>query len=172
MVQRRSSVVRINGYRSIPGNIEHLLMRAVALQPVSASIDAQGDDVFGRYKTVGYKLNTFLTFKLNYIASFYKYRLMFIFNLYINLLLFYLQGLFTVPYGTDLNHAVIIVGYGTTIAGHDYWLTKNSWGKHWGEGGYVRMQRNIMNNTELCGIAIDPAYPVIKKRSNSTNDEL
>ena len=46
-----------------------------------------------------------------------------------------------------ISHAVVVVGYGTQD-GLDYWLVKNSWGKGWGEQGYMKIQRGV----NMCGI--------------------
>ena len=41
-----------------------------------------------------------------------------------------------------MNHAIIIVGYGETEDGIKYWVAKNSWGADWGDGGYIKFERN------------------------------
>lgn len=70
------------------------------------------------------------------------------------------QGVFTGKCGTELDHGVVVVGYGTEN-GEDYWLVRNSWGTNWGEDGYFKLQRNVGNTrTGKCGIAIEPSYPV------------
>nr|BAD16614.1 cysteine proteinase [Dianthus caryophyllus] len=71
----------------------------------------------------------------------------------------YDSGVFTGKCGTALDHGVAVVGYGTED-GLDYWIVRNSWGDTWGEGGYIRMQRNTKLPSGICGIAIEPSYPI------------
>lgn len=61
--------------------------------------------------------------------------------------------------GTELNHAITAVGYGTASDGSKYWLMKNSWGASWGEGGYVRIHRGVRGEG-VCGLAKLASYPV------------
>ncbi|PSR89486.1 Vignain like [Actinidia chinensis var. chinensis] len=91
---------------------------------------------------------------------------------------FYSEGVFTGECGTELDHGVAIVGYGTTLDGTKYWIVKNSWGPEWGEKGYIRMQRGISDKEGLCGIAMQASYPIKTSVNNpkgppsSPKDEL
>ncbi|XP_057949704.1 zingipain-2-like [Malania oleifera] len=79
----------------------------------------------------------------------------------------YDSGVFTGECGTELDHGVAAVGYGTEN-GKDYWIVRNSWGAGWGETGYIRMQRNLAENSfGKCGIAMQPSYPT--KRNTTQN---
>jgi len=42
---------------------------------------------------------------------------------------------------SGINHAVLLVGAGTTNDGIDFFTIKNSWGPNFGEDGYVRIER-------------------------------
>ncbi|KAG6424937.1 hypothetical protein SASPL_115360 [Salvia splendens] len=71
----------------------------------------------------------------------------------------YESGVFTGHCGTELDHGVVAVGYGTE-KGKDYWIVRNSWGTSWGEEGYIKVERNVANvSTGKCGIAMEASYP-------------
>jgi KDEL-tailed cysteine endopeptidase len=63
--------------------------------------------------------------------------------------------------GTNLDHGVLIVGYGAENS-QDYWLVKNSWGITWGDKGYVKIARSSStNDAGICGIAMEPSFPSV-----------
>ena len=59
--------------------------------------------------------------------------------------------------GTNLDHGVLAVGYGTEN-GVEYYLVKNSWGATWGDAGYVKI--GVEDGAGVCGIQSGPpSYP-------------
>jgi len=108
--------VGLKGYTDVTVNNEVQLQAAVALQPVSVAVEADGMDWQ-----------------------------------------FYSGGIISDACGTNLDHGVIAVGYGTQ-GGVDYWKVRNSWGTSWGMQGYVLLKRGKTGAGE-CGIAMDPSYP-------------
>ena len=72
---------------------------------------------------------------------------------------FYSSGVLTARCGTNLDHGVLAVGYGT-LDGVDYYKLKNSWGSSWGMDGYVLLERKDVKGGQ-CGILLAASYPVL-----------
>jgi len=64
----------------------------------------------------------------------------------------YSSGIFNSSCTGQIDHAVAVVGYSK-----DYWKVRNSWGKTWGEEGYIRMTRG----SDECHIADMGSYPTM-----------
>jgi C1A family cysteine protease len=58
--------------------------------------------------------------------------------------------------GTQLDHAVTAVGYGTEN-GQEYYLVRNSWGASWGDQGYIKIA--AVPGVGICGIQQVSLYP-------------
>jgi cathepsin L len=65
----------------------------------------------------------------------------------------YKSGVFCGTCGQNLDHGVLLAGYGTDTV--NYWKVKNSWGTSWGEQGYMRMCRD----KNECGVSDEPSHP-------------
>ena len=59
---------------------------------------------------------------------------------------------------TQLDHIILLVGYGTQVKNQDFYWAKNSWGASWGENGYIQLARNRDNN---CGVASYASYAIV-----------
>jgi len=64
----------------------------------------------------------------------------------------YSGGILSRGCGTNLDHAVLAVGYG-----RGFFKVKNSWGSSWGEHGYLR----ISDSGNTCGIHSVASYPKV-----------
>jgi cathepsin L len=76
---------------------------------------------------------------------------------------YYSSGVLDGTCGTNLDHGVLVTGYGTYTNGEDYWKVKNSWGESWGMNGYILICRDCGKNGNdgECGILMDPIQPVV-----------
>lgn len=74
---------------------------------------------------------------------------------------FYSGGVMDSACGTQLDHGVLAVGYGTE-GGKDYYKVKNSWGATWGDKGYILLARGAkFNPSGQCGIQMAASYPIV-----------
>lgn len=76
----------------------------------------------------------------------------------------YKSGVITAKCGTKLDHAVLLVGYGT-MNGTAYWKVKNSWNTDWGMDGYVLIERGVKSSGGMCGIRAESTYPIVSSKS-------
>ncbi|KJP88439.1 cysteine proteinase [Plasmodium fragile] len=104
---------------------------------------------------------------------------------------FYDGGIFNGTCTEELNHSVLLVGYGqvqtSKIFEHNniyddatgvtkegalaapkaddgiqyYWIIKNSWSKYWGENGFMRLSRNKAGDNVFCGVGVEVFYPIL-----------
>jgi C1A family cysteine protease len=73
---------------------------------------------------------------------------------------FYSKGVFTGKCGTDLDHGIVLTGYGT-LDGKDFWKCKNSWGASWGQQGYILITRDNNDGPGHCGILMENTVPLL-----------
>ncbi|SBT35079.1 vivapain-2 [Plasmodium ovale wallikeri] len=76
--------------------------------------------------------------------------------------IFYKGGIFNGYCADELNHAVMLVGYGMEEMYNNkskqnekyyYYILKNSWGKTWGEGGYMRIKTDELGLRKTCSLS-------------------
>ena len=116
-----TEAAKISSFVDVTPKSTQALMAAVAQQPVSVAVEADGSDWQ-----------------------------------------FYTSGVLTDACGVNLDHGVLVVGYGTDSSQGDYWKVKNSWGPDWGDAGFIRIGRGSKFDANgECGILMDPSYPVV-----------
>ena len=72
---------------------------------------------------------------------------------------FYRSGVFSGNCGTDLDHGIVLTGYGN-LNGKDFWKCKNSWGASWGLNGYILIEKTDADGPGKCGIMMENAVPL------------
>jgi C1A family cysteine protease len=74
----------------------------------------------------------------------------------------YKSGVFTGTCGTQLDHGVLLVGYGSENSA-DYYLVKNSWSTTWGDHGYIKLGRGKQynNGDGQCGLLLQGSFPLL-----------
>jgi len=70
---------------------------------------------------------------------------------------FYSRGVYNGNCGTEIDHAVVAVGYGVDPRYGPYWLIRNSWSEYWGEKGYIRIARESTAADVECDIDYNPS---------------
>ena len=75
----------------------------------------------------------------------------------------YKSGVYTAKCGTNLDHGVLVVGYGVWADDGQtkYWKVKNSWSPKWGMEGYILLERGIAQEGGQCGILESASYPIL-----------
>lgn len=80
---------------------------------------------------------------------------------------FYKGGIFNGNCSTQLDHAVVVVGFGA-----QFFKVKNSWGASWGEAGYVRLARNTGRQGGMCGVTLDVNVAQIASPTSFVEEKL
>ena len=90
---------------------------------------------------------------------------------YTDVFLHYKHGIFDSPRcGTELDHGVVLVGFGTdSHSGDEYWILRNDWGISWGESGYMRLK--MQDGEGICGVNMAASYASVSMSSDERAKE-
>jgi len=81
----------------------------------------------------------------------------------------YKSGVMSHVNSTCHDHGVLVVGFGNDLETEsDFWKIKNSWGRDYGEEGYIRIQRNVDVSDQYdvvtgpCGLLTFANFPTLQ----------
>jgi len=60
--------------------------------------------------------------------------------------------------GSQVDHVISVVGWGTDSEAGRYWIIRNSWGEYWGEFGYMRSAFGSLLVEDQCAWATVKSY--------------
>lgn len=90
---------------------------------------------------------------------------------------FYGGGVMSGSCGTQLDHGVLAVGYGTQN-GQGFWKVKNSWASSWGEQGFILLAADpsattskFNNGAGQCGILMSASAPCMDASCSALTQE-
>jgi len=61
----------------------------------------------------------------------------------------------------QIDHAVVLIGFGTDEHGTDYYTIRNSWSTYWGDQGYIKVARGEQD----CCISCEAGFPELDAAS-------
>ena len=78
---------------------------------------------------------------------------------------FYYGGVLSSGCTSDVNHSVTAVGYNSYLYfwywNVDYIIIKNSWGRGWGDNGFIYLNTNDASFPGTWGLYTQMTYPVV-----------
>jgi C1A family cysteine protease len=64
---------------------------------------------------------------------------------------------------SQIDHSVVLTGYGTDEHGTDYYTIRNSWSTYWGNQGYINIARGDLD----CCVGCEAGYPELAVAATS-----
>ena len=64
--------------------------------------------------------------------------------------------------GEELDHRILLIGYGEDSLYGPFWIAKNCWGTLWGEKGFFKIKRDTLPGGDgVCGIQKNILKPLM-----------